>query len=309
MAGPRIVVIGAGPGGICAGILLRKAGLGDFTILERAAGVGGTWWHNRYPGAACDVPSDLYSFSFELKADWSKPYAYQPEIRAYLEHCVDAYGVAPHLRLSTGARALHWDDECLLWRIVTDAGDVLDADVVISALGMFNEPKWPAIAGLETFAGTRFHSARWPDDVDLAGRDVAVIGSAASAVQLVPEVAKVAASLTVYQRTANWVLPKDDDPFDAEALEAFRRDPMAVRQRRWRTWNALERFVLFSDERLLAELESAGLANLAAVADPEVRERLRPKEPFGCKRPLFSNDWYPTFNRPEVSLVTVIAER
>lgn len=285
------------------GIRLAEAGFGDFTILEAASGVGGTWWHNRYPGAACDVPSDLYSFSFELKTDWSRPYAPQSEIQAYLHHCADRYGVTPHVRTNSPVEALHWDDECECWRVILSSGEQLRADVVVSALGMFNEPKWPEIDGLDRFGGTLVHSARWPARLDLAGADVAVIGSAASAVQLIPPVAARANSLVVYQRTANWVLAKDDEPFSPDQLAEFRANPMLVRQRRWKTWHALERFTDFNNAALREQFEELGRENLAVIADPELRERLTPREPFGCKRPLFSNEYYPAFNRPNVTLV------
>ena len=144
----RIVIIGAGPGGLCTAIKLKEAGIEDFVILERAAGPGGTWEHNRYPGAACDVQSHLYSYSFEPKKDWTTPYATQPEILEYLHHCVAAYGLEPYIRLNTAVRGIYWDDECLLWRVVTEGGDEIEAEVVVSALGMFAEPSWPDIAGL-----------------------------------------------------------------------------------------------------------------------------------------------------------------
>ncbi|MCC6435272.1 MAG: NAD(P)/FAD-dependent oxidoreductase [Acidimicrobiales bacterium] len=300
----RIIVIGAGPGGICATIGLLQAGFEDIVVLDRAEGVGGTWWHNSYPGAACDVPTHLYSFSFELNAAWSRPYATQPEIQRYLEHVVDRYGVRPLLRLGTGVQGLYWDDECLVWRVLTDGGEELEADAVISAIGMFNELSWPQLPGLEDFEGTLFHSARWRHDHDLTGRRVAVIGSAASAVQFVPEIAPSTSALHVFQRTANWVLPKEDTPFDPETLAELQANPISVRRRRWKLWRELNLFTQFNDVELLGKAERAGLRNLSVVADPEVRAKLTPSEPYGCKRPLISNDWYPTFNLPQVELVT-----
>jgi len=300
----RIIIIGAGPGGICAAIGLRQAGYDDITILEKATGVGGTWWHNSYPGCACDVPTHLYSFSFELNAGWSRPYATQPEIQRYMEHVVDRYGIRPLVRLGTGVKGLYWDDECLVWRVLTSTGDELTADVIVSAIGMFNELNWPDIDGLDRFGGTVFHSARWNHDHDLTGRKVAVIGSAASAVQFVPEVAKAAGELTVYQRTANWVLPKDDTPFDGDTLAELQANPISVRRRRWKLWRELNVFTQFNDTDLLSKAERAGLRNLAQVTDPDVRAKLTPHEPYGCKRPLISNDYFPTFNLPHVELVT-----
>ena len=307
--GRRIVVIGAGPGGICAGIGLLQAGYDDFVILDKAQGVGGTWWHNTYPGAACDVPTHLYSFSFELNAAWSRPYATQPEIQRYMDHVVDRYGLRSHLRLGTGVKGLYWDDECLVWRVLTEASEEIEADVVVSAIGMFNELSWPQVPGLDEFEGKLFHSARWDHDHDLSGRRVGVIGSAASAVQFVPEIAPQAGELVMFQRTANWVLPKDDTPFDDETLAELQANPISVRRRRWNLWRELNLFTQFNDTVLLGKAERAGLRNLALVEDPEVRAKLTPTEPYGCKRPLISNEYYPTFNRPNVEVVTDPIER
>lgn len=300
----QVAVIGAGPGGICTGIRLREAGIDDFVILEKAGGVGGTWWHNRYPGAACDVQSHLYSFSFEPKLDWTRPYATQPEIQRYLEHCVAAYGLAPHLRLGTEVVAACWDEGGALWRLRTGGGDEVLATCVVGATGMFNELAWPDIPGLDTFAGTVFHSARWDHSHDLTGERVGVIGSAASAVQFVPAIAPTVGRLHVFQRTANWVMPKADEPFTDVQLRAFRDDPMAARRLRWELWRALDRFITFDDPQALEGAEAAAREKLEEVADPDVRARLTPDHPVGCKRPLIADDYYVTFNRPNVELVT-----
>jgi cation diffusion facilitator CzcD-associated flavoprotein CzcO len=307
--GRRIVVIGAGPGGICTGIKLKQAGIENFVILEKGDGVGGTWFHNRYPGAACDVQSHLYSFSFEIKKDWLRPYATQPEILEYLEHCVAKYGLTSHIRLGTEVRGAYWDEECTLWRVVTEHGDEIAADVVISAIGMFNDLNFPDIPGLADFGGTMFHSARWDQNADLDGKAVAVIGSAASAVQFVPEIAKRAGQLTVFQRSANWVGPREDAPFTPEQLEAFQSDPLAARRKRWQIWRTIEGVITFSDPEILRRAEAAGRANINAVNDPELRRKLTPATPFGCQRPLSSNVYYPTFNRPNVELVTEAIDR
>jgi cation diffusion facilitator CzcD-associated flavoprotein CzcO len=305
----RIVVIGAGPGGICAGIKLKQAGIENFVILEKGDGIGGTWFHNRYPGAACDVQSHLYSFSFEIKKDWVRPYATQPEILEYMEHCVAKYGLGPHLRLCTAVRGVYWDEECTLWRVVTEHGEEIVADVVISAVGMFNDLNYPDIAGLADFEGTTFHSARWEKSCDLEGKDVAVIGSAASAVQFVPEIAKQAGRLTVYQRSANWVGPRDDAPFSPEQLKEFEVDPMAARRQRWKIWRTIEGVITFSNPEILRRAEEAGRNNINVVDDPELRRKLTPTTPFGCQRPLSSNVYYPTFNRSKVELVVETIDR
>ena len=300
----RIVIIGAGPGGICAGIQLLQAGYEDFVILEKASGVGGTWYHNRYPGAACDVPTDLYSFSFEIKNDWSRPYGSQSEILDYMESCASKYGLLPHLRLNTPVRSARWDDARAVWEVSTESGETLEADVLVSAMGMFNELHWPEIPGRECFAGTSFHSARWDHTHDLRGERVGVIGSAASAVQFIPEIAKQVGQLHVFQRTANWVRPKQDVPFRPDQLEEFRRDPTVLEAQRHETWKWVEALITFDDPALLRSSEEEVLESLREVVDPKLRKALTPTHPFGCKRPLVSSDYYPTFNRDNVELVT-----
>jgi len=305
----RIAIVGAGPGGICMAIKLKEAGIEDFVILERAAGAGGTWFNNRYPGLSCDIPSHLYSFSFEQKLDWSRPYAGYAEIRAYMQHCVDKYSVAPHIQFNTGITSARWDDAHCEWHLDTTDGRTIVADVFISALGMFNEIQWPDIAGLKDFSGQVLHTAQWPEDAELCGKTVAVIGSAASAVQLLPEVAKEAKQLYLYQRTANWVLPKEDVPYSAEQLEQMRRDPSIGRKIRDEQFAFYELLMTFDKPDLMPGIEQMGLDNLKAVANPETRARLMPKLPLGSQRPLFSNDFYSVFNRPNVSLVTDAIEK
>jgi cation diffusion facilitator CzcD-associated flavoprotein CzcO len=298
-----VLVIGAGPGGICAGITLARAGITDFVIVEKAAGVGGTWWHNRYPGAECDVQSHLYSFSFEPKPDWSRPYSGQAEIRAYVEHVAQKYGMLPHCRFEREVQSLRWDEGAALWRVAMADGRRLAARFVISAIGMFNEIALPEIPGLGDFAGTTFHTARWKDGHDLAGERVALIGSAASAVQAAPEIAPVVAQLDLYQRTPQWVLPKKDVPFTEDELAHFRAHPEAVKALRDQIYREVEAFVLFDDPKALAEAEDAGRRNLELVNDPDLRRRLTPDWRYGCRRPLLSNVYYPIFNRPNVRLI------
>ena len=305
----RIAVIGAGPGGLCTGIQLKRAGFDNFVILEKSGGVGGTWWHNRYPGAACDVQSHLYSFSFEPKDDWSRPFAPQPEILRYMEHCAAKYGLEPHLRLNTALRSARWDDAESVWQLSTDTGEELTADVVVSALGMFNELHWPEIAGMDEFEGKIFHSARWDHAHDLSGETVGVIGSAASAVQFVPEIAKEVGQLYLYQRTANWVLPKEDDPFTPEQLERFRADPQLGHERRSKIYRWIDAVITFSNKQGLKDAEQAGRRAISVVKDSELREKLTPTHPYGCKRPLISNVYFETFNRPSVELVTEPIEK
>lgn len=304
----RVVVIGAGPGGMCAAIRLREAGVDDVLLLERADGFGGTWHHNRYPGAACDVTSHLYSFSFAQKADWSRPYAGHEEIRAYMRQVAHDFGLEPITRLGTGVRSARWDEAAARWTVVTDTGDEIDADVLISAVGMFCEINVPDIPGLGDFAGPVVHTARWDESLDLTGRRVGVIGSAASAVQLVPEVAKVAGHLAVFQRSANWVLPKNDELYSEEQLEHFRRHPEEIAAMREAARQRTETAITY-DPPVLEAATRIGLQALEIVEDPEVRRRLTPTVPYGCHRPLISNAWYPAFNRPNVELVTDPIER
>ena len=300
----RILIIGAGPGGMCTAIKLQEAGITDFLILEKAGGVGGTWWHNRYPGAECDVKSHLYSFSFELKRDWSRPFAGQAEILEYLEHVAAKYNVLPFVRFNTEVRAAHWQDDASRWEVSTADGTTYRAPIVISGMGMFNDLAWPDIEGLSEFGGTMFHSARWNQQHDLTGKRVAVIGSAASAVQFIPEIAEKTARLHVFQRTANWVAPKDDAPYTEEQLKHLREDKNAIHESRAKIYRELNEFMLFDNPKLQADLTGYARRNLEVVKDPELRKNLTPTHPFGCKRPLFSNRYYPVFNLPQVELVT-----
>ena len=305
----RIIVIGAGPGGICTAIKLLEAGIQDFVVLEKAGGVGGTWWHNRYPGAECDVKSHLYSYSFELKRDWSRPFAGQAEILEYLEFVATKYGIKSHIRFEHEVRTARWADQDARWTVETADGQVFRAPILVSGMGMFNELEMPSFAGLDEFGGTLFHSARWNRAHDLSGKRVAVIGSAASAVQFIPEIAHQTAKLHIFQRTANWVAPKEDTPYSAEQLAHFTSDPNAIHASRAQIYKELNEFILFSDPVKQNEYTQFALDNIAVVKDPALRKKLTPTHPFGCKRPLFSNLYYPVFNLPQVELVTDKVER
>jgi cation diffusion facilitator CzcD-associated flavoprotein CzcO len=304
MSKPRIAIIGAGPGGLCMAINLKAAGYDDFVILERSGGVGGTWYQNRYPGCACDIQSHLYSYSFEIKPDWTRPYATQPEILAYMEFCAAKYGILPHCRFGSEVVRATWNEPSSSWTVELRSGDLVEADVVVSALGMFNDLAWPKIEGLDSFAGTSFHSARWNWDHDLTGESVGVIGSAASAVQFVPEIIKQAGQVHLFQRTANWVLPKLDDPASPADIEARLHDPNLALAIRREIFNAVDQGQTFADRALNAEREAAVLAAIQVVKDPAVRDKLVPTHPYGCKRPLVSNNYYVAFNEPNLELVT-----
>jgi cation diffusion facilitator CzcD-associated flavoprotein CzcO len=300
----RVIVIGAGPAGISSAYFLREAGYTDVTVLERADEVGGTWQRSRYPGLACDVMSHAYSFSFALNPNWSRSYATQPEILAYMRDTVDRLGLRPFIRLGSGVRSASWSDDEGIWTVTTDSGEQLDAEILISGQGMFGELSIPAIDGLDSFTGVAMHTGAWDESVDLTGTQVAVIGSAASAVQSIPEIAKLAGELCVFQRSANWVLPKEDHIHSPEQLELFRTDPTALQAHRDMIMTFIGSNPPFGNPDILAGAEFAGVDAIAVVDDPEVRAKLRPSTPWGCMRPLFSNDYYPTFNRSNVELVT-----
>jgi cation diffusion facilitator CzcD-associated flavoprotein CzcO len=300
----RIAIIGAGPGGLCAALRLKQAGFENFVILEKAADLGGTWYHNRYPGCACDIPSYLYSFSFEPKNDWSRPYGSQVEILSYLEHCADKYGLRAHCRFGCGVESAAWNEAEARWTLRLASGEEVVAQAVISALGMFNDLAFPELEGLDDFAGTRVHSARWNWDHDLCGERVGVVGSAASAVQFVPEIVKQAEQVHLFQRTANWVMPKQDEPLSEGQLAFLRDHPEAIQAIRDEIYRGVDGGMTFEDPAALAELEASVLTAMEEVEDPALREKLRPTHPLGCKRPLLSNDYYPAFNRPNLELVT-----
>jgi cation diffusion facilitator CzcD-associated flavoprotein CzcO len=306
----HITIVGAGPGGICAGIKLKEAGFEDFVILERSTNVGGTWANGRYPGLCCDTPSLLYSFTFEQKLDWTRTCARQPEIKRYMEHLVDKYRLAPHIRFNAELREARWDEDEHRWVLRTADGWTTSSDVVISGLGMFNRLRWPDIPGLEDFGRQVVHTGNWPEGgVDFRGKRAVVIGCAASATQAIPEIAREAESLVVYLRTANWVVPKEDDAYTEEQLEELRADPEVGIGKRNEYLDWAEAVLTFDKPDLLKELEASAFENLAVVEDPETRDKLRPKVPFGSQRILFSNDFYPTFNRNNVELVTEDIER
>ena len=304
-----ITIIGAGAGGLCMAIKLKQAGFTNFRILEKGDQLGGTWNWNRYPGCECDIPSHLYSYSFEVKPDWSKPYAPQPEILEYLEGVAAKYGVDAACEFGKTVERAEWDDATSRWTVHLADGERVESDIVVSAIGMFNSVVLPDIPGLDDFEGTMFHSSRWDWNHSIAGERVGVIGAAASAVQLVPEVAKEAGTVHLFQRTANWVLPKEDDPYTEEQLAHFRANPEIAGEIRQAIFDGIESGQAFYDAAVREEMEETVRAAIGVVEDPEVREKLVPTHIWGCKRPLFSNDYYVAFNRPNLELVTDDIER
>jgi cation diffusion facilitator CzcD-associated flavoprotein CzcO len=301
----QIAILGAGFAGLGTALELRRRGVHDFVIFERGGEVGGTWRDNTYPGCACDVKSDLYSFSGVPNPDWSHRYARQPEILAYLRKTADEQGLRPHIRFNTEMEEARWDEDEALWRIRT-SGDDLTARVLISGHGPLIEPKWPDIPGLDGFEGERFHSARWNHAVDLKGKRVAVIGTGASAIQFIPELQPLAGRITVFQRTPPWVMPRMDAETSPRRRELFRRHPVLQRlSRQWIFVKAEARHLGFSNPKVGALMEKVGHQHLEAqVGDPELRRKLTPDYRLGCKRILVSDDYYPAIQQPNVELVT-----
>ena len=306
---PKVGIIGAGAGGIAMGSQLASGGY-DFTIFDRADGFGGTWRHNTFPGAACDVPSHLYSYSFALNPRWSKTYANQPEILAYLEKVAADHGLGPHLRPITAIASARWSDDDRRWTLTAADGRQHEFDAVVSAVGMLDVPNIPDIPGANRFRGRRFHSARWDHSKSTAGERVAAIGTGASAVQYVPAIARETAHLTVFQRTPIWIAPRFDFPFTPDRHEEFERNPDSAQKLRDEAFDAYESASFDVDAAQTREAtELARSYLMRKVADPELRAKLTPDYPVGCKRPLLSREWYPTFALPNVSLeTTAIAE-
>lgn len=301
----RVAVIGSGFSGLGAAVRLRREGITDFVVLERAGSVGGTWRDNSYPGCACDVPSHLYSFSFAPNPDWPRSFSGQPHIRAYLEHVADTFGLRPHIRLDSEVRMMRWDESELRWEIETARGE-LTADVVVSATGPLSEPKLPEIPGLAGFPGKVFHSARWDHDYDLRGKRVAVIGTGASAIQIVPAIAPDVERLTLFQRTPAWVMPRTDRAITAVERWVHRQLPFTQAARRGLTWAIRDLQVGAFTKRpnQLGFVEALAKANMArSIKDPAMRARLTPSYRIGCKRILLSSTFYPALARPHVDLV------
>ncbi|MFE9788508.1 flavin-containing monooxygenase [Nocardia salmonicida] len=305
----EIVIVGAGFSGIGVAIELRKTGFDDFVIIDEADGVGGTWHWNTYPGVAVDIPSFSYQFSFEQRTDWSRVYAPGRELKAYAESCVDKYELRPRIRFGTTVTGADFDEEADRWVLHTADGSELTARFVISATGVLTRPKLPDIPGIESFAGTVMHTSRWDHRQDLRGKRVAIIGTGASAVQVIPEIASRVEHLTVFQRTPIWCLPRPDLPLPLAARLALK-----VPGGRTLTRLVSQTYVEFtfplaahyhSSLPTAAIGERAGLAHLRRqVKDPAVRAALTPKYALGCKRPSFSNDYLSTFNRSNVTLET-----
>lgn len=301
----QIAIIGSGFGGLGAAIELKRAGITDFVIFERADDVGGTWRDNSYPGCACDVESHLYSFSFAPNPDWTRSFSPQPEIWSYLKRCARDFLILPHIRFHHDVRTAAWDDAAQHWRIETSQG-TYTAAVLVMASGALSAPAVPRLVGLDNFKGRVFHSARWDHDYELRGRRVAVIGTGASAVQFVPEIQPVVARLHLFQRTPPWIVPRRDRALTLAERRLFRRFPAAQRAARGAIYLFRELFLLsFRHLWLARRVERLARRHLRrSVPDAALRDRLTPDYRIGCKRILLSNDYLPALTHPNVEVVT-----
>jgi cation diffusion facilitator CzcD-associated flavoprotein CzcO len=310
--GLSVGVVGAGFGGVGIAARLVEQGISDFTIFERGETVGGVWRANTYPGAACDVPSHLYSFSFAKGSEWSRRYAPQPDILRYLHGVAERYGLGPHLRFGTEVVKASFDGDAGAWTIETDTGETHTFDVLVTACGQLTRPAMPAVEGLEDFAGPWFHSAEWDHHVELEGKNVAVIGTGASAIQFIPAIAPSVKQLTIYQRSAPWIMPKSDRAYPRWEQQLFKAFPPRVALSRVGFFAFLEgaTYGFTGTEWVMRPLKfAADRERNKVLEDPELRAKATPDYTIGCKRVLFTSDWYPTLNRPNVELLNGQVDR
>jgi cation diffusion facilitator CzcD-associated flavoprotein CzcO len=302
----KVGIVGAGFGGLGMAIRMKRTGMDDFVVLERGADVGGTWHYNTYPGCQCDIPSHLYSFSFAPNPDWSRTYPTQPEIWRYLRDCAERFEVMDHIRLGCEVTSADWDEDAGVWRLETSDG-AISVQVLVAAPGPLTEPRLPEIPGLEDFEGAVFHSARWDHGHDLTGRKVGVVGTGASAIQIVPRIQPQVEHLDVFQRTPPWVVPHGDRAIRPWERRLYRRFPALQRVARTCVYWLRELLVLglVHDQRLMKPLERVARRHMEKqTPDPGLREALTPSYRLGCKRILPSNDWYPALLEPNVEVVS-----
>jgi cation diffusion facilitator CzcD-associated flavoprotein CzcO len=304
----QVAVIGTGFSGLGMAIKLKQAGIDSFVVLEKADTVGGTWRENTYPGCACDVQSHLYSFSFEPNPSWSRMFAPQAEIREYLERCATKYGIRPHIRFNSAMTHAEFDEDAGVWRVEVNGGeDVISARAVVNAMGPLHRPAYPELPGLESFQGTTFHSAEWDHDYDFDGKRVAVIGTGASAIQFVPQIAPRVKRLHLFQRTAPWIVPKPDRRISRLEQRLFRRLPGLQRAYRrsiyWRLEARVLGFTVHPKAMKAAELVARWHIR-RQISDRRLRRAVTPDYTIGCKRILISNDYYPALGRDNVDVVT-----
>ncbi len=313
----RIAIIGSGFSGLCLGIQLKKAGQNNFVIFEKASSLGGTWRENVYPGAECDIPSSLYSFSFEPNPNWSHKWSEQPEILRYMEHCANKHNLEKHLRFNHECLALEFQEQSKTWLVTTQNkeqsknGEQQDEfDIVVSGVGQLHKPFTPKLEGSETFTGTQFHSARWDTQCDLKDKTVNVIGNAASAVQFIPQIAPKVKQLNVFQRSANWILPKNDREYSFLEKWLVKHLPFLLKAYRFHIWFMADNFMYevmnSNGNRLIRGASKKKALDYIKdeIDDPELRKKLVPKYPIGSKRVLFSDDIYQGINRSNVEVIT-----
>jgi cation diffusion facilitator CzcD-associated flavoprotein CzcO len=302
-----VLIVGGGFSGLCMAIKLREAGMNSFLLLEKSDDIGGTWYDNRYPGCACDIPSHLYSFSFDLSPDWSRMYPGQQEIHDYLKRCVERYDLAPHIRLNTRFHEAIWDEAGAVWHASADEGLRIRARVLVSGIGGLHVPQYPKIKGLDRFAGPNFHSSTWDHSVELDDKNVAVVGTGASAIQFVPQIAPRAGKLYLFQRTPPWIVPRLDFAIPEKWKRRFRGFPFVMRAfRRYIFWRQEFRVLGFLGNRFVRgkATEIATRHRERQIKDPKLRAALTPNYELGCKRVLVSDDFYPTLTRSNVELVS-----
>lgn len=308
----QVAIVGAGFSGLCMAISLKKAGYRSFRVFEKAGDLGGTWRDNRYPGCACDVPSHLYSFSFEPNAEWSRSYSPQAEIWRYMKDCADKYQLLGDIRFNAAVKEATFDERAHYWRIVLEDGETFTARALVSGVGALHLPAYPKIKGLGSFAGRAFHSSDWDESLDLTGLRVGIVGTGASAIQIMPSIAPTVKEVSLFQRTPPWILPRMDRGFSRRARWLFRRVPGLRRLFRGAIYCMMEmRAVGFlGNRKFMQRAEKMALDYLeATVADPALRKALTPDYQIGCKRILVSDDYYQAFSRPNVKLVTDRIER
>ncbi len=301
----RVAIVGAGFGGLGMAIRLRQSGSEDFVVFERDGEVGGTWWANTYPGCQCDIPSHLYSYSFAPNSEWTRTYPLQPEIREYLSDCTNRFGLRPHIRFNCPVESAEWDQDAGVWQIETPDGS-FSAQMLVGAPGPLSEPSIPSLPGIDDFQGVAFHTAHWDHSQDLTGRNVAVIGTGASAIQTVPQIQPQVKHLTIFQRTAPWVVPHRDRPITEFERRLYRRVPAAQRAVRTMVYVSREALVpgLAYRPQLMNAVQKMAEGHLAKqVPDEALRAKLTPDYVIGCKRILPSNKWYPAIVQPNVEVV------
>ena len=309
---PRVVIVGGGFGGLAAAINLKQHGFSNIQILEAASGIGGTWLHNTYPGAACDVPSHLYSYSFAQRRDWVRLCPTQPDILRYIQGVAEEQAVGKLVRTNSRVTNCTWLDDERHWHVALESGEQIEADAVVIATGQLHKPIWPKIEGIEAFKGHSFHSAQWDHSYNLAGKRVAVIGTGASAVQFVPEIVDRVGKLVVFQRTANWFMPRKNRSYPKPVALAIRWLPgVQAFRRRFIYWYGEALTLMIRHPKTLGRIGAIRSKQFmySQVKDPEMRSKLIPDYTFGCKRVLFSSFFLPALQRPNVEVVTDGVER